>query len=376
MRVYDPIKVRLCFAVGILSAVLFALLLGRAEYLRYAAAAVLALAAVAFFVFVKKRSILSFNKRQVLLILSVLAVLFLTLLYISGLFYGFAIQYKALSLTTFFRFLLPYLVIIVASEVIRSVLLAQNSRAISVLLYVLCVLSDLTIGNGLSGISSMYGLMDFVGMTFFPALSANLLYHYVSKRYGMLPNVVFRSLLRLYPYVIPRIPNAPQILVSFVTLLIPLIAYAFLDALYKKGKGAARQKRSRWSYIGGGVGIALLVGFIMLISCSFRFGMLVIATDSMTGEINRGDAIVYEAVSEAPKENDVIVFQKEGEAGRVVHRVIGIETVDGETRYYTKGDANPERDTGFITSGEILGVVRFKVLYIGYPSLWLRDIFH
>lgn len=37
-------------------------------------------------------------------------------------------------------------------------------------------------------------------------------------------------------------------------------------------------------------------GIIMLISCQFRYGILVIGSGSMTGTINKGDAIIYETL--------------------------------------------------------------------------------
>jgi hypothetical protein len=52
-----------------------------------------------------------------------------------------------------------------------------------------------------------------------------------------------------------------------------------------------------------------------------------------------------------------------------------IKVIDGEIRYYTKGDANESMDAGYVTKSQIVGVTHFRILYIGYPTLWLRDIF-
>ena len=59
----------------------------------------------------------------------------------------------------------------------------------------------------------------------------------------------------------------------------------------------------------------------------------------------------------------------------VIHRLVGIENIDNEDRYYTKGDANENLDVGFILDNDILGIVDFKISYIGYPTLWIRDVF-
>ena len=68
----------------------------------------------------------------------------------------------------------------------------------------------------------------------------------------------------------------------------------------------------------------------------------------------------------------IIIFNK-GNI-RLVHRVIDIKNVNGQLRYYTKGDANEDLDAGYITKGDIVGTTDIKISYIGYPTLWLREI--
>ena len=67
------------------------------------------------------------------------------------------------------------------------------------------------------------------------------------------------------------------------------------------------------------------------------------------------------------------MFEKNGIV--VIHRVEKIETVNGITRYYTKGDANDDMDAGYIHRSSIIGLVNFKIPYIGYPTLWMRNMF-
>ena len=112
----------------------------------------------------------------------------------------------------------------------------------------------------------------------------------------------------------------------------------------------------------------------MLISCQFRFGVLVIGSPSMTGAINEGDVVVFEQYRDQYiKTGDVIIFEKNNQ--RVVHRVVEIVNINNEIRYYTKGDANTDIDSGYITQSNIVGVTLFKIKYVGYPTLWIRDLF-
>jgi signal peptidase len=112
----------------------------------------------------------------------------------------------------------------------------------------------------------------------------------------------------------------------------------------------------------------------MLISGAFQYKILVIATESMTGAINKGDAVIYQTYDEQIlKVEDVIVFNKDN--ALIVHRIVEINNINGEIRYYTKGDANDSVDSGYITDTQIVGVIKLKIKYMGYPSLWVRSLF-
>ena len=117
-----------------------------------------------------------------------------------------------------------------------------------------------------------------------------------------------------------------------------------------------------------------MVGTVMLVSNQFKYGALVIATESMTGEINKGDVIIFESYENQPiEEGRVIVFDSDGTM--IVHRVVDIKIINGVTRYYTKGDANEDNDSGYITDANIVGVTDYKIPSIGYPVLWMRSLF-
>ena len=347
------------------------------SFIRSIAAAISAAAAVAIFFLIKKRSIHSINKQQVLLLTSVSGVLCLVLYYLTGMEFGFYRSSTPFSASTFLNYILPITIIIISTEVIRSVLLAQKNKLASVCSFVAGVLSELIIGAGLSGNINFNRFMDIVGLTLLPAVSANLLYHYLSKNYGVYPSAAYRLITSLYLYLIPVYPATPDSLLSLASLLVPILILLFVKSLYenKQKRRAVELKKNKWIEITAiAISVSLMISLVMLISCKFRFGTLVIATESMTGEINKGDAVVFEKYErQIIKEGQVVVF-RDGKS-LVVHRVVEIQRIDGSNRYFTKGDANEDRDNGYITDGDIESIVLFKVSYVGYPSIWIRDIF-
>ena len=124
-----------------------------------------------------------------------------------------------------------------------------------------------------------------------------------------------------------------------------------------------------------GVTLVLIITIAALISCQFKYGILVIGSGSMSGTIDKGDAIIYESYKkQSIKPGDIIVFNKNDIV--FVHRVIELKnnSIEG-LKIYTKGDALSEADSGYITKNDLIGIVKLKIKYIGYPSLWLRSAF-
>ena len=356
----------------IIFAVFFASLFITVGSSKIIAAMLLLPAASAVCILIKKRSSLSINKREVILLLAVLAVFYVILTHMSGFLFGFYknpyfVKPKILLNTT-----LPLFIIIVGSEIIRYVLLSQKNKFVSVISFMICLVLDILMFSSIPGIKSFNKLMDLVGLTLFPALSSNFFYHYISKNFGAIPNVVFRVILTLYIYFIPTAAAVPDALEACIKIVLPIFLLAFVSELYSKNKRFAVKKGKKLGVISTALAILIIVSSAMLISCQFRFGALVIATESMTGEINKGDMIIYERYDgQVIKEGQVIVFQDY--KSRIVHRVVKIEHIGGEVRYYTKGDANEDWDSGYRLKSDIVGLTDIKLAYVGYPTLWLRD---
>lgn len=340
---------------------------------RLVAALALAAATVTVMLLLKKRSIPSINYRSVAGIVAVIAVVFWMLVYLSGIWLGFEKNPTPLSLESLWRVILPTVVIIVSTELLRHTLLSQERKAASVSAFIVGVLAELLIFGGICDVGKISQFVDIIGLALFPALTANFLYNYLVKRYGAAPSIAFHLLMALPLSLLPIVPALPNAIKAFLMLLIPLLSLTFIDLLYEKKVKYALAKKTKGSYISMGAMILCMLAVIMLVSGLFRYKVIIIATPSMTGELNEGDAIVYEEYDgQIVKKGDIIVFTKDS-TNLIVHRVVDAEQIDGTVYYTTKGDANDSSDSGFITAENIQGVVLFKIPFIGTPNLWLRD---
>lgn len=343
------------------------------------AAALLLPTAVATCLFIKKRVALSIHSGTVLLLMAAIGALYLMGYYVSGLFVGFTKTGYGLKADIIFDLTIPIGIIIVCTELIRYVLCAQRDKVASVFAYFICLLGDVLSCSTLAGMANFAIFMEVVGHTLFPGLLYNLLYNYLSLRYGWKPNLVFRGLIVWTFYLIPYGSAISNSLLGFVNLMLPIAIYYFIDTLFEKKRRYARSNTSRFSRITSKVLTVLtlifMLGTVMLVSNHFHYGAYVIATESMTGELNKGDVAICERYEDQfiPK-GQIIVFEKSNSV--MVHRVVDIQIINGVARYYTKGDANENQDSGFITNADIVGLVDHKIPYLGYPTLWLRSLFN
>lgn len=81
--------------------------------------------------------------------------------------------------------------------------------------------------------------------------------------------------------------------------------------------------------------------------------------------LRAGDVIfVYDTPTTSIEEGDVITFQT-GEGHVTTHRVVGIQTQDGEIAFRTRGDANEEADPRPVDPELVVGTVEFSVPWVG-----------
>ena len=337
-------------------------------------ACLLLIMAVAISLVIKKRTSYSVSKREVLLLSAIIGVFYVIFIHMSGLLFGYYHNPYFITQETLLTTVLPFAVSIVASEMIRATLLAQKNLFSSIFAFLICVMAEILIFSNLEGITNFNRFMDLFGMTFIPSMGANFYYNFAAGRFGALPNIAFRLITTLYIYFIPTKTAMSDALLSCIKVFVPFILFALVSALFeKKKKFVTNKKKNRLSTVVSILSVAATICIVMLVSCQFRFGAVVIASESMTGEINKGDVIIYEKYDGQPiKEGQVIFFNRFDV--RTIHRVVKIEHVGNETRYYTKGDANETIDSGFATKADIIGLTDVKVSFIGYPTLWLREL--
>ena len=100
----------------------------------------------------------------------------------------------------------------------------------------------------------------------------------------------------------------------------------------------------------------------------FGYSVLIIASPSMTGSIEAGDAIIIKK-SDSYAVGDVITYFPADESFSVTHRIVRTEG----NKFYTKGDANQSEDPDPVLIEQIAGKVAVKLDKVGYFIEWLKS---
>ena len=98
------------------------------------------------------------------------------------------------------------------------------------------------------------------------------------------------------------------------------------------------------------------------------------ASNSMIPKFKRGDLIIYHKINDKTiiKEKDIIVFNYYNNI--YIHRVKRIINKNNKNYYQTKGDNNSMYDSNLIASDDVIGIYKFKIKFLGYPSLWIEEL--
>ena len=297
-------------------------------------------------------------------------------IYLLGLLLGFNKTPFSLSFDYFLKVLLLESVVIVAREIIRYII-ARNTQhkrmplvIYTILLIILSVIVEI---NG-------YNLRDneqvfvFITTVVLPSISMQALCSYLTYKVSYVPALICVLFMSLYQYVLPIIPNLGNYLYSLMSTAFPYLIYYIVSKLisYKDKVEIYRDKIVRRLIL-----IPILIVTIvltMLVSGLFSHTMVAIGSNSMVPIYEKGDAVIYKKIDPRKLQaGEIIAFEKSNRI--ITHRIVKIIKTKDSFKITTKGDANNAPDVWTVSEEEVLGVVKYRIKYVGYPTLWFNDIY-
>ena len=301
---------------------------------------------------------------------------FLIITYGIGIFTGFNKTVFSLRFSYLFNTVLMTALVIVSEELIRYII-CKNSvntkKPIIIYTLILILLNTVTEISGFK-LDESESIFIFVSTVVLPVISRELLCSYLTYKVSYVPSLIFKLIMVLYELVMPIIPNLGYYLYASSNILICYFIYFICSkSIDKASKAKTDVKKSyvRMLYVPI---LLFLIGIILLVSGLLTYKMIAIGSNSMVPAYYRGDAVIYKKIDPLTVEKgDILVFRKDGVV--ITHRIVNIYDGEGSRIIKTKGDANESEDSFMVYDSEVLGIVKCRVKYIGYPTLWLNELF-
>ena len=312
------------------------------------------------------------------IILSIIFTLsYLFIIYVSGLFLGFERNGYSLSLLNIVRNSFPILVVILVSEFLRFELntKSENQKSLIILSTFLFILVDINIAMQMYDFSNLNDLLEMVALVTLPSITKNILLTYFSLNFGFASTLIYRIIMELYIYLVPILPDFNIYLESIITFIYPLILLKITKLMLKteEEKEIVVKNKNVVRFINVFLVLIMFV-IVLLTSGVFKYYFLSIGSGSMTPNINKGDVVIVEKYNEEElgqiEKGDILVYKKENQV--VVHRVVEVNK-DGKMAFRTKGDNNDSEDAWIINEKDVIGVAKFRIPLIGYPTVWLNE---
>lgn len=309
------------------------------------------------------------NKEQSILII---ILIYLMIYFLQGLFFGYAKSPYSRSFIGLCLNIWSYIFIIGYQEVARNSLVRNGSKVLTVILFTLI---DINLYSFFQ-INDYITLIKQVSSVLLPSIASNLLLLYLTSTSGLLACLLYKIPISLANFLLPIFPDIDWYFVSVETTILPFIVYLVIKNINdRKVIINMRRKRVKQKNIVTSILVILLLIVVCFTAGLFKYKPISIVSNSMVPIFKRGDIVVTEKLTKEENKKlekyDIIEYVLDNIV--VVHRIIAIEKHGDRVLYITKGDNNNMVDRNKVKPEQILGVAKFKIPYLGYPSVWLNE---
>lgn len=318
-------------------------------------------------------------KKDIIINILIYSISYLLIIYIVGIFTGFVRNGSFLSIT---RDIIPYLLLIITSEMLRYQLIKKGE--FNKIIYILCVILltviDISLYLNTYDLSVSDGLIKLICCLIIPSLSKNIMLTYVTYKVGYRPSIVYRLIFELKNFILPIFPDFGAYLNAILDLLYPVFIVVRINKLFDSLKDeeivAKERPNNLKTTVFAIIAFIVFIPLVTLTSGLFKYYIVTIGSGSMTPNINKGDIVLVKKLTSSEKRDlqvgDILVFNSNSKV--ICHRIIRIIKFEDEIYFYTKGDFNESEDGYPTKSAEVIGTALNRFRYIGYPSVYLYEL--
>ena len=319
-------------------------------------------------------------KKDVLLNIIIFLLMYYFITYFLGLFSGFVKSSYSLSFINIIKNTFPVIALILISELMRYVLFNKTKRNLPCLIIgcLLFVMVDVNTMVHIYDVKTALGITKMICLVVFPSITKNIFLTYLTMKVGYKNGIIYRLITEISTYLLPIFPDFGEYINVLLKTVLPIAIMARLNNMfnyYSVRKIKDSRYNSRKLVLYSVITFALLT-IVLLTSGLFTYQALTIGSGSMSPAIEKGDVIILKGMKNEEarkiKKGDVLVYNHDNKI--IVHRVIK-KSNNGETiSFKTKGDYNNAKDSWTVKQEDVIGIVKFRIRWVGMPTVALNEL--
>lgn len=323
-----------------------------------------------------KKTILGKNILKVVVFYILLAFF---VMYGMGFIVGFLKNVYPRSILSIIENIFVPSLIIILVEFIRYVFISANKdkKMMVVILTIVLILFEVFTTINSFSLSDLVAVYNIMAIIILPCIFKNILLSYLTYHVGYRIPIIYRLIMEVYIFIVPIVPNLGDYVNSMVLISLPILIYITASGTVNDDQNKSVPIFNVKRFTIWDIPIAIvLVTLVALVSGFFPHYMIGIGSNSMKPVISKGDAVILQKINSKTKlkKGDIIAYNN----GKiiVVHRINKVVGTGKKVSYIMKGDANNGVDPKSISRNEIQGIVRIKIPYIAWPTVWLSELFN
>lgn len=316
--------------------------------------------------------------------ITVRSVLFITILYIifyftTGLFIGYARNPLSMQSLLLLKNLWSFVVILFFQEYVRCSMVksSKTNKLILIAISVLFAFIEINIST-INNLSTSAETFKYISKIVLPAFARSFLFTYLATLGGFKATLAYRIPTVLITVILPILPDYDWFFTSISELLVVVVIYLYISYQQTlKDRRISRKQKEKSNPIASVPALILLLLMVAFVAGFLKYQPVAIVSNSMVPIYQRGDAVIIEHIDKqnlkSIENGTIIEYILDGKI--ITHRVIEItKNKEGKVIYITKGDNNNAPDINPVYENQIIGIVRWYIPKIGYPSVWFSEL--
>ena len=311
-----------------------------------------------------------YTNRTIITVLMVVGIIIYALGILLGFTRGYAYNIQS------FKSILSIIVLVILTEYFRLIVIKNNynNYKSTIIFTILLALLEIFANTNIGGLNTSYKIFVYISVMVIPIFAEQFLCSYLTYKVGMKPSLIFRLVIKIYPYLLPLVPNLGNYLLAFVKILTPFIIFYVINRAMVEEEKSKRIITTDTLRVFSIPVIVVLVILVILVSGIFKARLIAIATNSMSPTYKKGDAVIIEYMKpDKLQKGDILVFRHDSII--VTHRIVDIKKKNDTYYFTTKGDNNEDVDGYTSTSDQVIGKVDYVIKYIGFPTILVNELF-